>query len=378
MSRRRGFGAARRRTRSAWRSSTPLFGVAAGLAGEGLAAALAEPVGAGRVRARAGGAVAVDVRRSTSCSCRRRSRRKCASTAQRLPAGGASPACVRDGRRVGADRQPVRRRAAGRRACSISARRATSGSAAPALFSLAAGMSVPLLLVGASAGALLPRAGALDGRGQGGCSACCCSASRSGPCSRCCRARWRWRCGACLRSGTAAMADRATAGRRCAAPPRRHRPACRGARWRHAVAALLGLVGVLQIVGAAAGGTDPLQPLARFASQGEPPAPPRTARALHAGAQRRRARRRACASAGRPVMLDFYADWCVSCKEMERFTFADPAVQRQPRRRRAAAGRRHREQRRGPRRCCSRFQPVRAARNDLLRRRRPRDRARRA
>jgi thiol:disulfide interchange protein DsbD len=26
-------------------------------------------------------------------------------------------------------------------------------------------------------------------------------------------------------------------------------------------------------------------------------------------------------------MLDFYADWCVSCKEMERFTFADPAVQ---------------------------------------------------
>jgi thiol:disulfide interchange protein DsbD len=30
---------------------------------------------------------------------------------------------------------------------------------------------------------------------------------------------------------------------------------------------------------------------------------------------------------GRAVMLDFYADWCVSCKEMERFTFSDPAVQ---------------------------------------------------
>lgn len=30
---------------------------------------------------------------------------------------------------------------------------------------------------------------------------------------------------------------------------------------------------------------------------------------------------------GRPVMLDFYADWCVSCKEMERFTFSDPKVQ---------------------------------------------------
>ena len=29
---------------------------------------------------------------------------------------------------------------------------------------------------------------------------------------------------------------------------------------------------------------------------------------------------------GRPVMLDFYADWCVSCKEMEAFTFSDPRV----------------------------------------------------
>jgi thiol:disulfide interchange protein DsbD len=30
---------------------------------------------------------------------------------------------------------------------------------------------------------------------------------------------------------------------------------------------------------------------------------------------------------GKSVMLDFYADWCVSCKEMERFTFSDPKVQ---------------------------------------------------
>jgi thiol:disulfide interchange protein DsbD len=27
------------------------------------------------------------------------------------------------------------------------------------------------------------------------------------------------------------------------------------------------------------------------------------------------------------VMLDFYADWCVSCKEMEAYTFTDPNVQ---------------------------------------------------
>ena len=32
------------------------------------------------------------------------------------------------------------------------------------------------------------------------------------------------------------------------------------------------------------------------------------------------------AAQGRPVMLDYYADWCVSCKEMERYTFSDPDV----------------------------------------------------
>jgi thiol:disulfide interchange protein DsbD len=39
------------------------------------------------------------------------------------------------------------------------------------------------------------------------------------------------------------------------------------------------------------------------------------------------ARLAAAKADGRAVMLDFYADWCVSCKEMERFTFKDPKVQ---------------------------------------------------
>lgn len=35
------------------------------------------------------------------------------------------------------------------------------------------------------------------------------------------------------------------------------------------------------------------------------------------------------ASQGKGVMLDFYADWCVSCKEMERYTFSDPTVMKE-------------------------------------------------
>jgi thiol:disulfide interchange protein DsbD len=34
-------------------------------------------------------------------------------------------------------------------------------------------------------------------------------------------------------------------------------------------------------------------------------------------------------ASGKPAMLDFYADWCVSCKEMEKQTFTDPRVRAQ-------------------------------------------------
>ncbi|POR47270.1 thiol:disulfide interchange protein DsbD [Paraburkholderia eburnea] len=87
------------------------------------------------------------------------------------------------------------------------------------------------------------------------------------------------------------------------------------------------------IVGLAAGSTDPLRPLAVLAAheggavagtQGAGAqadaltfAPVRSSGQLDA----------ALKTAGKPSMLDFYADWCVSCKEMEKFTFSDPRVQ---------------------------------------------------
>jgi thiol:disulfide interchange protein DsbD len=92
----------------------------------------------------------------------------------------------------------------------------------------------------------------------------------------------------------------------------------------------LGLVllayGVLMLVGAAAGGKDTVQPLRGLALGGGAGTEEHVAfRRIKTAADLDRALA-AARAAGRPVMLDFYADWCVSCKEMERYTFSDPAV----------------------------------------------------
>jgi thiol:disulfide interchange protein DsbD len=85
--------------------------------------------------------------------------------------------------------------------------------------------------------------------------------------------------------------------------------------------------GSLMLIGAAAGGKDTLQPLRGLGF------------AASAGAKTQQLSFRriktlddldreltAAGAQNRPVMLDFYADWCVSCKEMERYTFSDPQV----------------------------------------------------
>ncbi|WP_153111104.1 protein-disulfide reductase DsbD [Propionivibrio limicola] len=81
--------------------------------------------------------------------------------------------------------------------------------------------------------------------------------------------------------------------------------------------------GVATLVGVLSGAKDPLQPLAGLRAS----APDRVSPALSFERVRSVAELDArLQQPGAPVMLDFYADWCVSCKEMERFTFADPRV----------------------------------------------------
>ncbi|MCP4695848.1 MAG: protein-disulfide reductase DsbD [Gammaproteobacteria bacterium] len=86
--------------------------------------------------------------------------------------------------------------------------------------------------------------------------------------------------------------------------------------------------GVLLIIGAAAGGSDPLQPLRGFntATGGSGPDTHLSFVRVKSVEDVQREVARANAQ-GKPAMLDFYADWCISCKEMERYTFADAAVQ---------------------------------------------------
>jgi thiol:disulfide interchange protein DsbD len=89
------------------------------------------------------------------------------------------------------------------------------------------------------------------------------------------------------------------------------------------VALLVG--GAAMLIGVLGGARDPLQPLGflRGATAAVSSAP--TFERV-ATVERLDARLAEAKSAGKPVMLDFYADWCVSCKEMERFTFAEPKV----------------------------------------------------
>jgi thiol:disulfide interchange protein DsbD len=83
------------------------------------------------------------------------------------------------------------------------------------------------------------------------------------------------------------------------------------------------LAGAAMLAGVLGGARDPLQPLGFLRSAN---AVAVTSASTFRNVTTVAELDAAVKAAGRPVMLDFYADWCVSCKEMERFTFSDPAV----------------------------------------------------
>lgn len=100
--------------------------------------------------------------------------------------------------------------------------------------------------------------------------------------------------------------------------------------WRTLVKGLgtvLLVYGILLLVGVAAGGKDPLQPLrdVPFFTAGVNSKPVELDfRLIKTVANLQQALGRA---QGQPVMVDFYADWCVTCKELDKYTFTDPGVQ---------------------------------------------------
>lgn len=105
--------------------------------------------------------------------------------------------------------------------------------------------------------------------------------------------------------------------------------------WR-ALAALLALWAVAQFAGLLAGGSDMLRPLAPFTvssstGDGGPSVAVDTAaiRARFTRVNSIAELNAALAQTKQPVMLDFYADWCVSCLEMEKFTFSNEQVAQQ-------------------------------------------------
>ena len=178
-----------------------------------------------------------------------------------------------------------------------------------ALFAMSLGMGTPLLIVGASAGKLLPKAGAwmelvkkLFGVMMLAVAAW--MLARIVP-DRVALVLWAvpalllaW----LLWTGTRSVP---------------------GAKWGLRAAGMLAaLYGVALTAGSALGGTDPLAPIPALAAKThELPF-----RRISSVADLDREVAAAHAS-GRSVLVDFSADWCTSCKEMERYTFTDPTVQ---------------------------------------------------
>ncbi|WP_459616235.1 protein-disulfide reductase DsbD [Bordetella sp. 2513F-2] len=187
-----------------------------------------------------------------------------------------------------------------------------------ALFALAWGMGVPLLLVGASSGALLPRSGPwMDGvKRLFGMLLLATAWWMLVPVLP----TWLQMLGWAFLAVVGAVMLRAFDALPAGAGP--------GRMFAKGLGLLLALLAAAWLVGAASGGRDVLQPLSHLAARGQAAAgAPAAAGAVSFQRVRSNAELDALlARSDRPVMLDFYADWCVACREMERFTFSDPEV----------------------------------------------------
>jgi len=184
-----------------------------------------------------------------------------------------------------------------------------------ALFAMALGMGVPLVAVGVSEGALLPRAGAWMGgvRKFFGVLLLAVAIWIVSPVVPAMAQMLAW--GALLIGSAVFLRALDTL------------PATASGWWRlWKAAGICALVlGVAFLVGALSGSRDLLRPLAGIGGKPEAAAAalPWTRVTSLAELEAR------LGAPGKTVMLDFYADWCVSCKEMEAFTFSDPKVRSQ-------------------------------------------------
>ena len=186
-----------------------------------------------------------------------------------------------------------------------------------ALFTLALGMGAPLVVFGASAGRFLPRAGAwMDAvKAVFGVSFLGLAIWML---SRILDAAWIM-----LMAGALAIASAVYLGAL-------DRLADGASGWRKlwkALGVVLLIGGGAELLGAASGGGDVLQPLRGVGmASGAAQAKGLAFRRIKSAADVERELAEAKA-AGKPAILDFYADWCVACKEMEKYTFSRTDVQ---------------------------------------------------
>jgi thioredoxin:protein disulfide reductase len=176
-----------------------------------------------------------------------------------------------------------------------------------ALFTMAIGMGVPLLVVGASAGQLLPRAGVWMDTVKQVFGALMLMVA-VWMLSRILPARvtmWLWAVPLVAIAIILARAGFRTPGGRAAG---------------RALATVAGVAALLIGIGAVRGATDPLHPLR--APEARVDLPFQRIKSL----EDLNAQVAAANAQGKSVMLDFYADWCVSCIEMEHLTFPKPEV----------------------------------------------------